>query len=597
MSFFSELKRRNVFRIGAAYFVSAWLLIQVVETIFPLFGFDDTPARIVVIVLAIGFIPSLIFSWTFEFTPEGLKREVDVVNEHSITRYTGKKLDRIIMVLLVLALGYFAFDKFVLDPVEDVQIAESAHQQGRSEALTESYGDKSIAVLPFVNMSSDPEQEYFSDGISEELLNLLSKIPELRVISRTSAFSFKGKNIDIPTVAAQLNVAHILEGSVRKDGNQVRITAQLIEARSDTHLWSETYDRSLENIFAIQDEITADVVNQLKVTLLGAPPTVKETDSESYALYLQARHLWRQGSEEGINGAYKLLRQALDIDSTYAPAWEALGTVYTYQVGLGQLPFEEGYRKAEDAAKRALEIDPNYAQALSDLGWYAMSLQNDIRTAASYFHSARQNAPNDSLVLGNIATFAAVIGRLEDAVDLMKIAIEYDPIDSAKYTNLGAFYLAAGKLDGANVAFEKALEFSPDDVWTQNAVVILRILQNRPSEALQIVESLEHELTRLVTLPMILHDLGQVKQAQAALDNLRGSLGVSVSYFEIAEVYAHLNLFDEAFESLELASENAEDMSSIRISAFLRKLHGDSRWADILFQVGLADEQVSDLEL
>jgi adenylate cyclase len=597
MSFFSELKRRNVFRIGAAYFVSAWLLIQVVETIFPLFGFDDTPARIVVIVLAIGFIPSLIFSWTFEFTPEGLKREVDVVNEHSITRYTGKKLDRIIMVLLVLALGYFAFDKFVLDPVEDVQIAESAHQQGRSEALTESYGDKSIAVLPFVNMSSDPEQEYFSDGISEELLNLLSKIPELRVISRTSAFSFKGKNLDIPTVAAQLNVAHILEGSVRKDGNQVRITAQLIEARSDTHLWSETYNRSLENIFAIQDEITADVVNQLKVTLLGAPPTVKETDSESYALYLQARHLWRQGSEEGINGAYKLLRQALDIDSTYAPAWEALGTVYTYQVGLGQLPFEEGYRKAEYAAKRALEIDPNYAQALSDLGWYAMSLQNDIRTAASYFHSARQNAPNDSLVLGNIATFAAVIGRLEDAVDLMKIAIEYDPIDSAKYTNLGAFYLAAGKLDGANVAFEKALEFSPDDVWTQNAVVILRILQNRPSEALQIVESLEHELTRLVTLPMILHDLGQVKQAQAALDNLRGSLGVSVSYFEIAEVYAHLNLFDEAFESLELASENAEDMSSIRISAFLRKLHGDSRWADILFQVGLADEQVSDLEL
>jgi adenylate cyclase len=597
MSFFSELKRRNVFRIGAAYFVSAWLLIQVVETIFPLFGFDDTPARIVVIVLAIGFIPSLIFSWTFEFTPEGLKREVDVVNEHSITRYTGKKLDRIIMVLLVLALGYFAFDKFVLDPVEDVQIAESAHQQGRSEALTESYGDKSIAVLPFVNMSSDPEQEYFSDGISEELLNLLSKIPELRVISRTSAFSFKGKNIDIPTVAAQLNVAHILEGSVRKDGNQVRITAQLIEARSDTHLWSETYNRSLENIFAIQDEITADVVNQLKVTLLGAPPTVKETDSESYALYLQARHLWRQGSEEGINGAYKLLRHALDIDSTYAPAWEALGTVYTYQVGLGQLPFEEGYRKAEYAAKRALEIDPNYAQALSDLGWYAMSLQNDIRTAASYFHSARQNAPNDSLVLGNIATFAAVIGRLEDAVDLMKIAIEYDPIDSAKYTNLGAFYLAAGKLDGANVAFEKALEFSPDDVWTQNAVVILRILQNRPSEALQIVESLEHELTRLVTLPMILHDLGQVKQAQAALDNLRGSLGVSVSYFEIAEVYAHLNLFDEAFESLELASENAEDMSSIRISAFLRKLHGDSRWAEILFQVGLADEQVSDLEL
>ena len=242
MSLYNELKRRNVIRVTMAYVVAAWLIIQVVETILPAFGYGDAALRYVTILLAIGFIPTLVFSWAFEITPEGLKREVDVLREHSITRFTGKKLDRVIMALLALALGYFAFDKFVLDPVEDVQIAESAHQEGRSEAITESFGDKSIAVLPFVNMSEDESNEYFSDGISEELLNLLAKIPELRVISRSSAFSFKGKDIAVPVVAEQLNVAHVLEGSVRKAGDRVRITAQLIEARSDTHLWSESYD-------------------------------------------------------------------------------------------------------------------------------------------------------------------------------------------------------------------------------------------------------------------------------------------------------------------------------------------------------------------
>jgi TolB-like protein len=192
-----------------------------------------------------------------EIIPEGLKREVDVVREQSITRFTGKKLDRVIMMLLALALCYFAFDKFILDPVEDAELVEETAQQVCSDLLTESYGDRSIAVLPFVNMSSDPEQEYFSDGISGELLNLLSRIPKLRVIPRSSAFSFKGKDIDFPTIAEQLNVAYVLEGSVRKAGNLVRITTQLIEARSDTRLWSETYERQLENIFVIQDEISA----------------------------------------------------------------------------------------------------------------------------------------------------------------------------------------------------------------------------------------------------------------------------------------------------------------------------------------------------
>ena len=263
MSLLTELKRRNVLRVVAGYVAVSWLAIQIVETLFPMFGLSDAAARGVVIALAIGFIPALVFAWIFELTPEGFKRDAEVDHGAPGMRELGNRFDRLIIVMLVFAVAFFAFDKFVLDPARDVAREAAAEQRGRSRALVESYGEKSIAVLPFVNMSSDPEQEYFSDGIAEELLNLLAQIQELRVISRSSAFSFKGKDIEIPEIAERLNVAHILEGSVRKSGNKIRITAQLIEASTDTHLWSQTYDRELEDIFAIQDEIAADVVGHL----------------------------------------------------------------------------------------------------------------------------------------------------------------------------------------------------------------------------------------------------------------------------------------------------------------------------------------------
>ena len=326
MSLFNELKRRNVIRVATAYVIGAWIIVQVVETIFPAFGFGDTAIRLLVIVLAIAFIPTLVFSWVFEFTPEGLKREVDVAREESITRFTGKKLDRIIMALLALGLGYFAFDKFVLEPARVAEIVAETAQQARSDALVESYGNKSIAVLPFVNMSADPEQEYFSDGISEELLNLLAKIPELRVISRSSAFSFKGKDIAIPAVAEQLNVAHVLEGSVRKAGKRVRITAQLIDARSDTHLWSESYDRELDDIFAVQDEIAAAISDALKMKLALVageavwPTVIKAANTDAYDAYLQGRELINRRGRENMEGAVRHLERALRLDNNFAPA-------------------------------------------------------------------------------------------------------------------------------------------------------------------------------------------------------------------------------------------------------------------------------------
>ncbi|MCZ6517722.1 MAG: adenylyl cyclase, partial [Gammaproteobacteria bacterium] len=311
MSLYSELKRRNVLRVAIGYLAASWLLIQIVETLFPIFGLADELVRLFVIILVIGFPLILIFSWLYELTPEGLKLEKDVDRTVSEAHHTGKRLDRAIIVVLTLALGYFAFDKFVLDPARDAAREETVARQARTDALVESYGENSIAVMPFVNMSDDASNEYFSDGISEELLNLLAKIPQLRVISRSSAFSFKGKDVDIPTLAEQLNVAHVLEGSVRKAGNKVRVTAQLIEARSDTHLWSGTYDRELDDIFAIQDEIAAKVVEQLKITLLGSAPETRKTDPEAYALFLQARYLRQTGDPGRDAEIVQMLEQAL----------------------------------------------------------------------------------------------------------------------------------------------------------------------------------------------------------------------------------------------------------------------------------------------
>ncbi|MCP4943924.1 MAG: hypothetical protein GY924_18360, partial [Planctomycetaceae bacterium] len=229
--------------MGAAYVVAAWLLIQVAETIFPLFGFDDTPARIVVIVLAIGLIPSMIIAWVFELTPEGLVRDKDIDHSQFDTSQSSQKLNRMIMVVLTLALGYFAFDKFVLDPVEDVQIAESAHQEGRSAALTESFGDKSIAVMPFTNLSAESSNQFFADGIHDDLLTRISNIREIKTISRSSVMTYRDSNKSLQSIAKELRVSTILEGGVQRAGDQVRINLKLIDAESDVNLWAQTYTR------------------------------------------------------------------------------------------------------------------------------------------------------------------------------------------------------------------------------------------------------------------------------------------------------------------------------------------------------------------
>ena len=590
-----ELHRRNVFRVGLAYVGAAWFLIQISSTLLRAFGFGFTALRNVIIFFAIGLIPALIFAWVFEITPEGLKRAFEVDRSRSITAQTGRKLDRIIMVLLALALGYFAFDKFVLGPTRVAELVEETARRARSDALVESYGEKSIAVLAFVDMSVSKDQEYMSDGIAEELLNLLAKIPELRVISRSSAFSFKGQDLEIPEIAERLNVGHILEGSVRTAGNQLRITAQLIEARSDTHLWSETYDRTLEDVFAIQDEIAAEVVRQLKITLLDESPKVDETDPDAYKLYLQARHLSARFTSEGFAQSNALLERALAIAPDYAAAWGSLAENYANQAGIALLPFDEGFGLAREAANRALAIDPANVEAHAQLGWIALTYDADPASAASHLERALALEPTDSRVLSYAAALVRSLGRSHEDVALQEYLSARDPVNPSHYYNLANAYTSVGRLDEAISANHTALSLSPSTIGAHYSIGAALLLEGKPEEALAAMQK-EASIWRLIGLPMAHHALGQAAESDATVAELIEQLEKDAAY-NIAYVRAFRGEADRAFEWLDKAvAYHDPGLSQIVIEPLFSNIHTDPRWLPFLRKIGKAPEQLAAIE-
>ena len=524
MSFLNELKRRNVLRVGTAYIVSSWLLIQVVETIFPAFGFGDAAVRIATIVLGIGLVPTLILAWAFELTPEGLKRDADVDREQSITQTTGKKLDRIILAVLALALGYFAFDKFVLDPARDAVLVEETTQKVRTDVLVESYGDKSIAVLPFVNMSDDAGNEYFSDGISEELLNLLAKIPEMRVISRSSSFTFKNKDIDIPTIAKQLSVAYILEGSVRKDDTQVRITAQLIEARSDTHLWSETYDRELVNIFKVQDEISAAIIGALKERLglefEAVSLEIAAVNIEAHDAYLRGRHLIVQRTRATVEGAVKELEKAIVLDPDYALAHAELAMATLLSSRYADLTDTEAIAGAIPHVKRSLALDPNLAEAHAARG-LIFTMQGEFEEALTQYERALQINPNYSTVHSWMGLDLADLGLYEEANAMTESALRLDPVSMVAIINYVVSLIRRNRLDDARQEMEKLASIAPASYARQRGI-LAGVGGKWANELLGILDALEilpeDRLLRFY-LPRSLAVLGLEEEVLAVSDN------------------------------------------------------------------------------
>ncbi len=402
MSFIKELKRRNVFRVAAAYVVVGWLLAEVASLLFGTFEAPAWVMKVFATVIALGFPLALFFAWAYEMTPDGIKREAEIDRAQSITAKTGRKLDYFIIAVLIVALSYFAFDKFVpvasrdAAPVQTTpeDPSEQATESGQAESLT-----KSIAVLPFVNMSDDASNEYFSDGISEEILNSLARVNDLKVAGRTSSFSFKGRNEDLRTIGEALGVSHILEGSVRKAGAHVRITAQLIKADDGFHLWSDTYDRELTDIFAIQDEIAAEILIQLKARLLDEEQQVlvsQSTDPEVYDLYLLAKQRLYGRTRLTIESAVELLDQAIAKDPDYAPAYAQRG-IATFLLSdrrYGTIPDAEANVQGKRYIDAALEMDSQLAEARAGLGLYHINQPTEHEEAIEALTKALSINPN-----------------------------------------------------------------------------------------------------------------------------------------------------------------------------------------------------------
>ena len=456
----------------------------------------------------------------------------------------------------------------------------------------------SIAVLPFTDLSPDKDQEYMSDGLAEEMLNLLTKIPGLHVTSRSSAFSFKGKNAMAGEIARQLNVAHLLEGSVRKSGDRLRVTAQLIEARTDKHLWSETYDRDVKDIFAVQDEIAAAVVTQLKLALLGPAPQSRKTDPRAYALFLQARQLGRLRTDEGFLQALKALDEALAIDPNYAAAWDQKVFVHFSMGDREQIPQAEGRRLAREANARALASDPNFSPSHARLAWFALWWDRDPAAAARHITRAVELDPTHLGVWGTAATVASAVGRLDLGVALGEHLTRVDPLNPINWVNLGIDYLESDRPERAIAALNSALAITPGRSSAQIPLAKALVLSGQAAKAMEVVDDIKSEATRRRLRPVVLQALGRKAESDAALGELLAADKVESEAYNLAVVYAYRGEADEAFRQLERAGQDSFGASiTVAADVLFSSLHKDPRWVGVLRQVGMAPEQLAGVKL
>ncbi len=468
MRLFQELRRRHVFRVAAAYVAVSWLIVQVIETLSSMFDLDEAIGRGIVIVVAVGFIPVVIAAWAYELTPGGLKRDRDVSHDVPVSPRTARRLDHFIMIALALAVAYFAIDKFAT-PGPDAP-------------------DKSIAVMPFIDLSPDADHAYFADGISEELLNYLSKLDGLRVISRSSAFSLRDSGLSTPEVAEKLNVAYVLEGSVKKAGDKFRTTAQLIDAHSDSHLWSETYDHTLEDAILVQEQISAQVAKEMRIRLLVSGDAQANLDGEAYELYLKGLSALANLSPESIPRAIELFGQVIMIDPDYAPAYAKLATALIWSS-------QNQTARAEEAANRALALDPENSDALAVLGllwqdgarveesrdmleraissnpnnasayrWLGTSYSySDPHRYLKYARKAYLVDPLDRSVLYHFANALSRLGRFDEAIDAARERVALDSGGTSEYGLLATMHWRNGDFGAALKSGYHAYRMAPDD--------------------------------------------------------------------------------------------------------------------------------------
>jgi len=568
----NRLRQRKLVQWGIAYVAGAWGMLQGLGYVSGLYDWPRQFQQIALLLLVLGFPIALTLAWY-----HGDRGEQRI----------GRTELAILTLLFLLGGGLFWRYQHMS---ETASVATPPASMTPAAANAD---DRSIAVLPFVNMSDDPKQEYFSEGMAEELLNLLTTVPELRVISRASAFFFKGKDVPVPEIGRQLHVAHVLEGSVRKSGDRVRISVQLVDASSDTQLWSESWDRRIGDIFAVQDEIAAAVVGRLKLSLLNGAPRARAVNPEAYALYLQARQPGRQSTAEGYEQAIALLQQALALQPDYVAALDALASVYLNQGNYHLRPMEEATRLARDASNRTLALDPDFAAAYARLGTMALQYDGDLASAAAYLERAMGLAPTDPIVVNSAALIANSLGRPKLAIPLIDYVLASDPINPAMQANAGLVYLFARRPDESLVHFRVAAQLSPGGIGHEFAVGLGLLQKGDSAGALAEVRKEANERMRLTGLAIVDHAVGRDAESNEAMSQVVQKYGADAAY-QIAIAGAWRNEPDRVFEWLEKAA-SAHDPRLSRLGADpnFDKLHGDPRWLPFVRKHGMAPEQLA----
>ena len=575
-NFFSELKRRHVYKVGAAYAVAGWLIVQIVTQVFPIFEVSALAQRIIVLTIIAGFPVTLVLTWLFDVTSQGIVRtgELPASGEAPAIRRerlgVDRKMNYVLGLLLVMAIAYVVLD----------------HTVFRRDSTPASDAAKSIAVLPLINTSGDPENDYFSDGLSEELIAVLAKIPGLKIIGRSSSFLFKGKSDDSRTIGEKLGVANLLEGSVRKQGDRVRIVAELINAADGRAVWSETYDRELKDVFAVQSEIATAVTEQLKIKLLGAPVKSDAAPSNdnlaAYNALQQGTFYFRLSTEEGTRKATEFYGEAIRLDPRYALAYANLSSAWR-QLGAtwlgGGAEAKEAFAKARDAAQTALSLAPDLSAAHEVLGFVLLTPDLDFAGAEAELRKAEKLAPADAGPKGALSVLLGAQGRLAEAENVARQTLALDPLGVTRYLNLARILIGGGRYDEAEAALRKAIELQPAAARLHVHLTTIDVLRGNAAAALQDAQLEPSGSWRDYSLALAQQAQSDRAAADAALQKLIKEDSVT-GPFQIAAVYGLRNEPDKMFEWLDRAyTERDPGLTQLLVTPFILTYKNDPRFA------------------
>jgi len=572
-NFFAELKRRNVYKVAIAYAVVAWLLMQIATQVFPFLEIPNWAIRLVIMLIVIGFPIALLIAWAFELTPEGIKR-----TESADELPTKAPRNRAWLYVIVIA-GAISASLFFIG-----RYSATSKQSGLIEVPA-----KSIAVLPFVDLSQAKDQEYFCDGISEEILDALARVEGLRVVARTSSFSFKGKNADVGEIAQKLNVQNVLEGSLRREGNRIRITAQLINARNGFHIWSDTFERELQGVFAVQDEITRSIVDALKIKLAVAPPVRTPGSTEAYDLYLKGLYYSNKSDEENLRKSLSLFQQALDKDPNFARAWTGITKVWEQLADAYVRPLE-AYPRVKEAASKALALDDKDAEAHCYLGEVKLLIDRDVAGAEAEIKRALQLDRNSATAHYFMSWLKLTQGDCDEGVNQIQEAEKLDPLSPMIIDSAAERYVAANRLDDAISAGKRVLQVDPNYIYFDSPLADAYREKGDLQEAVTLYEKAQ-TVTHFPSagLAITYAKMGRLEDARRVLNQrIEKSRQQYVAADSIAAVYVALGDKEEAFRWLERAfDEHSAPMFYLACHPIFRALRSDPRFADLLRRMGV----------